>query len=71
MVWRFGSSNALLQRWQKALSGAENWITRLSTGNAKSRVARLLGAWKILKYMDCAGYAFVFKARQGAHTCCM
>ena len=34
--------DALLQRWQKALSGAENWITRLSTGNAKSRVARLL-----------------------------
>ncbi len=34
--------NALMQRWQKALSGADNWITRLSTGNAKERVARLL-----------------------------
>ncbi len=34
--------NALIQRWQKALSGADDWITRLSTGNAKERVARLL-----------------------------
>jgi CRP/FNR family transcriptional regulator, anaerobic regulatory protein len=34
--------NALLQRWQQALSGANNWITRLSTGNATTRVARLL-----------------------------
>jgi len=34
--------DALMQRWQKALSGADNWITRLTSGNAKSRVARLL-----------------------------
>ena len=34
--------NSLMQRWQKALTGADNWITRLSTGNAKERVARLL-----------------------------
>jgi CRP/FNR family transcriptional regulator, anaerobic regulatory protein len=34
--------NTLLDRWQKALSGANNWITRLSTGNATTRVARLL-----------------------------
>jgi CRP/FNR family transcriptional regulator, anaerobic regulatory protein len=33
---------ALIQRWQKALSAADNWITKLSTGNAKHRVARLL-----------------------------
>jgi CRP-like cAMP-binding protein len=34
--------NALLQRWQRALSNANVWITRLSTGNSKERVARLL-----------------------------
>lgn len=34
--------DALMQRWQKALSGADSWITRLTTGNAKERVARLL-----------------------------
>lgn len=34
--------NALMQRWQRALSGADNWITRLSTGNSRERVARLL-----------------------------
>ena len=33
---------ALLERWQKALSNANTWITRLSTGNSKERVARLL-----------------------------
>jgi CRP-like cAMP-binding protein len=33
---------ALMRRWQKALSGADSWITRLSTGNARQRVARLL-----------------------------
>ena len=34
--------NALMQRWQKSLTSADNWITRLSTGNARQRVARLL-----------------------------
>jgi CRP-like cAMP-binding protein len=34
--------DALIQRWQKALSGADNWITQLTTGNARERVARLL-----------------------------
>lgn len=34
--------NTLIQRWQSALSGANNWITRLTTGNARVRVARLL-----------------------------
>jgi CRP-like cAMP-binding protein len=34
--------NALLKRWQKALSSANTWITKLSTGNSKERVARLL-----------------------------
>ncbi len=33
---------ALMRRWQKALSGADSWITRLSTGSARQRVARLL-----------------------------
>ena len=32
----------ILQRWQKALHNANAWITRLSTGNSKQRVARLL-----------------------------
>lgn len=34
--------DSLMNRWQKALNGADNWITRLSTGNATTRVARLL-----------------------------
>jgi len=32
----------ILNRWQKALTSANHWITNLSTGNAKERVARLL-----------------------------
>ena len=32
----------LLKRWQLALKEADAWITELSTGNAKQRVARLL-----------------------------
>ena len=32
----------LLERWQRALSEADLWITRLSTGKAVVRVARLL-----------------------------
>jgi CRP-like cAMP-binding protein len=32
----------LLKRWQKALTSANHWITSLSTGTAKQRVARLL-----------------------------
>jgi len=34
--------DAVLKRWQKALHNANTWITRLSTGNSKERVARLL-----------------------------
>ena len=34
--------NALIQRWQKALSSADSWITQLTTGNARVRVSRLL-----------------------------
>ncbi len=34
--------DALMQRWHRALTGADDWITRLSTGNARQRVARLL-----------------------------
>ena len=34
--------DALIQHWQKALSGADSWITKLSTGTARQRVARLL-----------------------------
>ena len=32
----------LLNRWQKALTEADAWLTQLSTGSAKQRVARLL-----------------------------
>ena len=32
----------LIKRWQRALKEADAWITELSTGNAKQRVARLL-----------------------------
>ena len=32
----------LMTRWQKALSEADSWITKLSTGSAKKRVANLL-----------------------------
>lgn len=32
----------LLHRWQKALKEADTWLTELSTGSAKQRVARLL-----------------------------
>lgn len=32
----------LLQRWHRALADADSWITELSTGAAKQRVARLL-----------------------------
>jgi CRP/FNR family transcriptional regulator len=34
--------DAVLKRWQKALHNANTWITRLSTGNSRERVARLL-----------------------------
>ncbi|MES9967645.1 MAG: Crp/Fnr family transcriptional regulator, partial [Sedimenticola sp.] len=32
----------LLSRWQRALTEADAWLTELSTGSAKQRVARLL-----------------------------
>ena len=32
----------LMNRWQRALSEAEAWLTELSTGSARQRVARLL-----------------------------
>jgi CRP-like cAMP-binding protein len=32
----------LMQRWQRALSEADAWLTELSTGAARQRVARLL-----------------------------
>lgn len=32
----------LLNRWQRALKEADAWLTQLSTGSAKQRVARLL-----------------------------
>lgn len=32
----------LMRRWQRALSEADAWLTELSTGNSRQRVARLL-----------------------------
>lgn len=32
----------LLERWQRALTEADAWITELSTGSARQRIARLL-----------------------------
>lgn len=32
----------LLQRWQRALTEADAWLTELSTGSARQRIARLL-----------------------------
>ena len=32
----------MLKRWQQALSEADAWLTELSTGSARERVARLL-----------------------------
>lgn len=32
----------LLTRWQRALSTADTWLTELSTGSARNRVARLI-----------------------------
>jgi len=32
----------LLQRWQRALTSADSWLTDLSTGSARQRVARLI-----------------------------
>ena len=34
--------DSLMRRWQKALSGADSWLTELSTGPARDRVSRLL-----------------------------
>jgi CRP-like cAMP-binding protein len=47
IVQRLGRENPhlhqeLMRRWQRALSEADAWITELSTGSAKARVARLL-----------------------------
>ncbi len=47
VVQRLSVENAqlhheLMKRWQQALSEADLWITQLSTGSAKQRVARLL-----------------------------
>lgn len=50
----------LLNRWHRALSTAENWLTELSTGTAQARVARLL-----LRLSDCHnGNAFQLPIRE-------
>ena len=47
VVQRLSQENSLLhqelmKRWQRALAEADLWITQLSTGSARQRVARLL-----------------------------
>ncbi len=47
VVQRLSKENAdlhheLMKRWQRALTDADLWITQLSTGSARQRVARLL-----------------------------
>jgi CRP-like cAMP-binding protein len=47
VVQRLSKENAelhheLMKRWQRALADADLWITQLSTGSARQRVARLL-----------------------------
>jgi CRP-like cAMP-binding protein len=47
LVKALGSENPalyteLMSRWQRALSEADAWLTELSTGSARQRVARLL-----------------------------
>lgn len=37
-----GLHQELMRRWQQALSEADAWLTQLSTGTARQRVARLL-----------------------------
>ena len=37
-----GLHRELMSRWQRALSEADAWLTELSTGSARQRVARLL-----------------------------
>jgi len=40
----------LMQRWQRAVAEADTWVTELSTGPAKQRVAHLL--LKLAEYSD-------------------
>jgi CRP/FNR family transcriptional regulator, anaerobic regulatory protein len=40
----------LLTRWQRALNEADAWLTELSTGSAKQRIARLL--LRLVKYKE-------------------
>lgn len=39
---RPGLYHELMSRWQRALSDADRWLTELSTGTARPRIARLL-----------------------------
>lgn len=50
----------LMARWQKALSSADAWITELSTGPAKERVARLL----IRQAKNCGRNGFYLLGRE-------
>ena len=48
----------LLHRWQRALSEADAWLTLLSTGTARQRVARLL--LRLLDKSDAPGVCELF-----------
>lgn len=57
-VSRFNQTNPvfhkdLMLRWQKALSDADTWLTQLSTGPAKKRMANLLLRLKEENSTDC------------------
>ena len=45
-----GLHRELLNRWQRALNEADAWLTELSTGSAKQRIARLL--LRLVKNME-------------------
>ncbi len=55
--------DALQSSWQETLSKADMWITQLSTGKVKSRVARLL-----LLLQNSQGESFVMPTREDMGT---
>ena len=51
---------ALMERWKKTITMADLWITQLSTGKIKSRVARLL----LLLYQNSQNDSFFMPTRE-------
>ncbi|MGV6852902.1 MAG: Crp/Fnr family transcriptional regulator [bacterium] len=54
----------LMERWQKALADADTWLTRLSTGTARQRVARLI--LKLTKKQDMGDACLFSREDMGA-----